>query len=50
MALDLSDDEKLALARLLIRTIEVDRYPVSPRIRTLKTLISRRSGLSFRAG
>jgi hypothetical protein len=33
MTLDLSHDEKLALVRLLTRTIEDDRYPLSPRIR-----------------
>jgi hypothetical protein len=35
MILDLSDDEKLALVRLLAHTIEAGRYPLSPRILTL---------------
>jgi hypothetical protein len=32
--LDLSDDEVGALAALLTRTIDADRYPLSPRVRT----------------
>jgi len=35
---DLTDDEKLALAALLKRTIENDRYPLSPRRRPLKAI------------
>jgi hypothetical protein len=34
--LDLSDDEAAALAKLLTRTIADDRYPLSPRIQTLR--------------
>jgi hypothetical protein len=41
MHLDLSDDETAALARLLSDTIDGDRYPLSPRILTLKTILSR---------
>jgi hypothetical protein len=41
MTLDLTDDEKLALAAELKRTIAEDRYPLSPRIRTLKAILAR---------
>ena len=41
MNLDLSEDEKLSLADLLKRTIEDDRYPLSPRIRTLKDVLAK---------
>jgi hypothetical protein len=41
MNLDLSDDEKRALADLLRRTIDADRYPLSPRIVTLKAILDR---------
>jgi hypothetical protein len=36
MTLDLTDDEKRALARLLRRAIDDDRYPVSPRLAPLE--------------
>ena len=36
MHLDLSDAETLALLNLLTATIENDRYPLSPRIQTLR--------------
>jgi hypothetical protein len=39
MALDLSDDQKLALSGLLTRTIQGDRYPSSPRVRTLNSIL-----------
>ena len=39
MPLDLSDDQKLALIALLTRTIQGDRYPSSPRVRTLKNIL-----------
>jgi hypothetical protein len=39
MTPDLSDDEKRALAELLTRTIENDRYPLSPRIQILKGIL-----------
>jgi hypothetical protein len=38
MHLDLSDDETAALLRELDQIIEGDRYPLSPRILTLKTI------------
>jgi len=41
MELSLTDDEKLALAALLKRTIEDDRYPLSPRLRPLKAILTR---------
>jgi len=36
MQLDLTDDEPAALLRLLNRAIDDDRYPLSPRVRTLR--------------
>jgi hypothetical protein len=36
MILDLKDEEPAALARLLSATIDGDRFPLSPRIQTLK--------------
>jgi hypothetical protein len=41
MALDFSDDEKLALVALLTRSIATDRYPSSPRVRTLKNILGK---------
>ena len=41
MTLDLSDSEADALAKLLRRTIDDDRYPFSPRIQTLKAILSK---------
>jgi hypothetical protein len=38
MHLDLSDDETAALLRELDQIIEGDRYPLSPRILTLKAI------------
>jgi hypothetical protein len=35
MQLDLADEETSALLSLLTKTIECDRYPFSPRIRTI---------------
>ncbi len=40
MHLDLNDDETLALLNLLTETIEEDRYPLSPRIRTLRGILA----------
>jgi hypothetical protein len=40
MTLDLSDDEKLALVRVLTHTIEDDRYPPSRSIRSLKAILA----------
>jgi hypothetical protein len=37
----LCPDEADALATLLTRTIDSDRYPFSPRIRTLKAILAK---------
>jgi len=39
--LTLADDEKSALAALLKRTIADDRYPLSPRIGTLRGILAK---------
>ena len=39
--LDLTDEETAALARLLTNTIDADRYPLSPRIQTLKAILGK---------
>ena len=41
MILDLSDEETTALLRLLSTTIDGDRYPLSPRIQTLKAILDK---------
>ena len=41
MTLELSDDETAALTRLLTNTIDADRYPLSPRIQTLKAILGK---------
>jgi hypothetical protein len=41
MHLELSDDESAALARLLRKAIDDDRYPLSLRIRTLRGILDR---------
>jgi hypothetical protein len=41
MTLDLADDEKDALAELLRRTIDEDRFPMSPRLAPLKAILSK---------
>lgn len=41
MTLDLSAEESAALAALLRRAIADDRYPLSPRIRTLQAILDR---------
>ncbi len=41
MTLDLTDDETAALARLLRRTIDEDRYPLSPRLAPLKAILAK---------
>ena len=41
MTLDLSDEESAALARLLSDTIDGDRFPLSPRIQTLKAILAK---------
>ena len=43
MQLDLTDDEKLALAELLGSTIENARYPLSPRLAPLKAILAKLS-------
>ena len=39
--LPLADDEKTALAALLKRTIDDDRYPLSPRIGQLRGILAK---------
>ena len=41
MMLDLTEEETDALARLLSRTIDADRYPLSPRIQILKAILAK---------
>jgi hypothetical protein len=41
MHLDLSDDETAALARLLRKAIDDDRFPLSPRIRLLQGVLDK---------
>jgi hypothetical protein len=41
MNLDLSDEETAALARELDDIVENDRYPFSPRIRTLRAILAK---------
>jgi hypothetical protein len=41
VVLDLSDVETAAVTRLLRRTIDDDRYPLSPRIQLLKGIIAK---------
>jgi hypothetical protein len=41
MHLELSDDEAFTLAGLLKRTIFDDRYPLSPRVRTLQAILDK---------
>ena len=41
MALDLSDEQKLALVALLTRGIANDRYPSSLRVRTLRDILAK---------
>jgi hypothetical protein len=41
MTLDLTEEEELALAAELKRTIADDRYPLSPRIRTLQGILDK---------
>jgi hypothetical protein len=41
MQLDLTEEETFALPNLLVETIEADRYPLSPRIRTLSAMLAR---------
>jgi hypothetical protein len=39
--LDLTDEETLALLKLLTDTIEADRYPLSPRIQILRDILAK---------
>jgi len=41
MTLDLTDEETAALERLLSETINGDRYPLAPRILTLKAILAK---------
>jgi hypothetical protein len=41
MILDLTDEETAALAWLLTKTIDDDRYPLSARIQTLKAILGK---------
>ena len=41
MHLDLSDEEAVALAQELHDIVENDRYPFSPRIRTLRGILAK---------
>jgi hypothetical protein len=41
MTIDLTDEETVALTRLLSQTIDANRYPLSPRIRTLKAILAK---------
>jgi len=41
MMLDLTEEENDALAKLLSRTIDDDRYPLSPRVQTLRGILGK---------
>ena len=41
MNLDLNDDETAALARLLRRAIDDDKYPLSPRTRLIQGILNK---------
>jgi hypothetical protein len=41
MPLDLADDEKAALIALLRGTIDRDRFPLSPRIKLLRSILEK---------
>jgi hypothetical protein len=41
LTLDLTNEEKLALAAELKRSIEADHYPLSPRVQTLKRILAK---------
>ena len=41
MMLDLTDEEATALAKELHDIVENDRYPFSPRIRTLRAILAK---------
>jgi hypothetical protein len=41
MMLDLTEEETDALTRLLSRAIDDDRYPLSPRMQTVKAILAK---------
>ena len=41
MQLDLTDDELAALTRLLKRTLDTDRFPLSPRLYPLRAILEK---------
>jgi len=41
MTLNLTDEQTAALIRLLSRAIDDDRYPLSPRVMTLKEILAK---------
>jgi hypothetical protein len=41
MATNLTNDDKAALVELLRETIAADRFPLSPRIRSLKAILAK---------
>jgi hypothetical protein len=41
MTPDLSEDDKTILVELLRETIECDRFPLSPRIKSLKAILAK---------
>jgi hypothetical protein len=41
MMLDLTEEETDALGKLLSRTIDDDRYPLSPRVQTLRGILGK---------
>jgi hypothetical protein len=41
MTLDLTDEETAALARLLSSAIDGDRFPLSPRVQTLRAILNK---------
>ena len=41
MTLDITDDETDALATLLRRTIDDDKFPLSPRIQVLRAVLNK---------
>jgi hypothetical protein len=41
MTPDLTDDEKAALVELLRETIDRDRFPLSPRVRSFKEILDK---------
>jgi len=46
MQLDLTEEETRALVTLLTATIENDRYPFSPRIRTLRGILAKLASMA----